>query len=128
MGGRLMLYAGEGVFFAMFMILLTQHKWNMPKVEPSTFDGNYDEYYLPQPGDFFKYKVYQSSYFVYLRNSFLLRSEYKDIYSVDDIISGPSMGDDIFDDPDVTFDFNALTDDDLNEALGIKKVRSSIET
>ena len=126
--GRIVLYVGIGIFTISFTLLLTQHKWNKAKIGPDESDAVIDDNYIPQPGEFFKYKVYQSSYYVHLRNSFLLRPEYKNLCSVDEIISGSVLEEDrFFNDPDVIFNFDDITEDDLNEALGVKKVRSKVK-
>ena len=78
------------------------------------------------PGNEFNSKVYSSSYYVQLFDSFILRPEYYSIATTDELIIGKAYTDSAFDNPNITFDFSSITPEELLKALQTSNSENSV--
>jgi hypothetical protein len=79
------------------------------------------------PGNEFNSKVYSSSYYVQLFDSFILRPEFYSIATTDELIIGKAYAASAFDNPNITFDFSSITPEELLKALQTSNSENSID-
>ena len=97
--------AGSLILYLIFQIPRS-HQFVQPlKIEEDFLDSD----------ETIRIKAYKSDHFSVLRDSFLLRQEYKHIESFADVAIGLNPGE--FDHPDMQFDFSRLNAADLEYAL-----------
>ena len=117
------------IIIVLFCVFLFSHRLERSRIQPEGSDNkNPSSQYLAHPGIEFHVKVYESSFYVHLKDSFLLRPEYRSTDSIDDLLIGMSpafkgAGQNTMYE-DVAFDFTGMQNE-INKALGLERLPSS---